>query len=106
MSEHSRPLSLRPPRLSSPSEATTGSDGTFNLPTLRGGIYKIIAVKQGFIPAIQTLVPTGAKHKLALKLETASSWHSNVEHQARRVGDVGASEGDRWLLIGRRSTRR
>ena len=51
------------------SQVWTGSDGSFNLPTLRGGIYKIIAVKQGFLPAIQTLVPTTAKHKLALKLE-------------------------------------
>lgn len=47
----------------------TGVDGKFNLPTLRGGIYKIIAVKQGFIPAIHTLVPTAATHKLALRLE-------------------------------------
>lgn len=47
----------------------TGRDGKFNLPALRGGIYKIIAVKQGFIPAILTLVPTAAVHKVALKLE-------------------------------------
>ena len=47
----------------------TGRDGTFSLPSLRGGIYKIIAVKQGFIPAILTLVPTAATHKIALKLE-------------------------------------
>lgn len=51
------------------SQTWTSADGKFNLPTLRGGIYKIIAVKQGFIPAIQTLVPTAATHKIALKLE-------------------------------------
>jgi hypothetical protein len=48
----------------------SGVDGKFNLPTLRGGIYRIIAVKQGFVPAILTLVPTAATHKVALKLET------------------------------------
>jgi len=63
------------------SQAWTGSDGTFNLPTLRGGIYKIIAVKQGFIPAIQTLVPTGAKHKLALKLENEGKGKKNSANQ-------------------------
>lgn len=47
----------------------TGIDGKFNLPTLRGGIYKIIAVKQGFLPAMLTLVPTAPTHKVALKLE-------------------------------------
>ena len=47
----------------------SGSDGKFSLPSLRGGIYKIIAVKQGFIPAIHTLVPTAATHKVALRLE-------------------------------------
>lgn len=54
----------------------TGSDGTFSLPALQAGIYKIIAVKQGFVPAIATLVPTAAKHRIALKLES--------EKQARR----------------------
>lgn len=63
------------------SQAWTASDGTFNLPTLRGGIYKIIAVKQGFIPAIQTLVPTGAKHKLALKLENEGKQRKSSANQ-------------------------
>ncbi|MEO8381062.1 MAG: carboxypeptidase-like regulatory domain-containing protein [Acidobacteriota bacterium] len=48
----------------------TGSDGAFNLPTLRRGIYKIIAVKQGFVPAITTVVPTRTSHRLALRLDT------------------------------------
>ncbi|HYR29251.1 MAG TPA: carboxypeptidase-like regulatory domain-containing protein [Thermoanaerobaculia bacterium] len=47
----------------------TGLDGKFNLPTLRGGIYKIIAVKNGFVPAIHTLVPTAGTHTVALRLE-------------------------------------
>lgn len=48
----------------------TGSDGAFNLPALRRGIYKIIAVKQGFVPAITTVVPTRTSHRVALKLDT------------------------------------
>ncbi|HEX8171399.1 MAG TPA: carboxypeptidase-like regulatory domain-containing protein [Thermoanaerobaculia bacterium] len=48
----------------------TGTDGAFLMPTLRAGMYKIIAVKQGFVPAIATVVPTRATHRVALKLET------------------------------------
>lgn len=51
-------------------EVRTHPDGTFSLPALRGGIYKIIAVKQGFLPTIATLVPTRANHKVTLRLET------------------------------------
>lgn len=54
----------------------TAVDGTFTLPTLRTGVYKIIAVKAGFAPLITTLVPTKPNHRLALHLET--------EKQARR----------------------
>lgn len=48
----------------------TGTDGSFSIPQLRGGIYKIIAVKQGFLPAITTIVPTRNSHRVALKLDT------------------------------------
>lgn len=57
-------------------QAWTSSDGTFSIPSLRAGIYKIIAVKQGFLPAITTIVPTRANQKVALRLET--------EQQAKR----------------------
>lgn len=50
-------------------QAWTGSDGSFSLPTLRAGIYKIIAVKQGFVPAITTIAPTRPSHRLALRLD-------------------------------------
>lgn len=59
----------------------TGSDGKFNLPTLRGGIYKIIAVKQGFVPAIHTLVPTATINKLALRLENEGKAKKNGANQ-------------------------
>ena len=47
----------------------TSIDGSFNLPGLRSGIYKIIAVKQGFIPAITTIIPTRTTHRIALRLD-------------------------------------
>jgi hypothetical protein len=46
----------------------TTSDGRFDLPALRRGIYKIIAVKQGFVPAITTVIPTRSSHRVALRL--------------------------------------
>ena len=57
-------------------QAWTNSDGSFTLPSLRAGVYKIIAVKAGFAPLVTTLVPTKPNHRLALKLQT--------EKQARR----------------------
>jgi len=48
----------------------TAGDGTFTLPALRNGVYKIIAVKAGFAPLITTLIPTKPSHRLALRLET------------------------------------
>lgn len=51
-------------------QAWTGADGSFTLPTLKAGIYKIIAVKQGFVPAITTVVPTKPNHRLALRLDS------------------------------------
>ncbi len=48
----------------------TKTDGTFVLPALRAGIYKIIAVKQGFIPAIATVLPTRSSHNVTLRLDS------------------------------------
>jgi len=45
-------------------------DGSFSLPPLPSGIYKIIAVKPGFMPATTTLVPTKADQKVRLRLES------------------------------------
>jgi hypothetical protein len=47
----------------------SAADGSFSMPALRNGIYRIIAVKQGFLPAIATILPTSPKHRVALKLE-------------------------------------
>ena len=46
----------------------SSADGTFSLPSLQAGIYKIIAVKNGFAPAIATIMPTGKAHKVTLRL--------------------------------------
>jgi hypothetical protein len=62
-------------------QAWTNPDGTFSLPTLRTGIYKIIAVKQGFAPTITTIAPTRSTHRLALKLDTEKRAKNNDLNQ-------------------------
>jgi hypothetical protein len=47
----------------------TAIDGSFNLPGLRAGVYKIIAVKQGFVPATTMLVPTRVENRVTIKLQ-------------------------------------
>jgi hypothetical protein len=47
----------------------TGNDGSFALPPLPTGIYKLIAVKQGFAPAIATVLPTKPNHTVKLSLD-------------------------------------
>jgi hypothetical protein len=47
----------------------TASNGTFSLPKLPTAIYKVIAVKQGFAPAIATVLPTSATHNVRLSLD-------------------------------------
>ncbi|HEX7419419.1 MAG TPA: carboxypeptidase-like regulatory domain-containing protein [Thermoanaerobaculia bacterium] len=48
----------------------TSNDGKFSLPPLESGIYKIIAVKTGFEPAIATIMPTKTDHRVTLRLQT------------------------------------
>jgi hypothetical protein len=48
----------------------TATDGSFSLPPLTAGIYKVIAVKAGFAPAIATIMPTKADHRVKLRLES------------------------------------
>src|ERR1039457_3893878 len=47
----------------------SGSDGSFVLPLLPAGVYRIIAMKYGFTPAVETIVPTKKDHRVKLKLE-------------------------------------
>lgn len=48
----------------------TTAEGNFSLPGLRSGIYKVIAVKSGFAPAITTIVPNRTDHRIALRLDS------------------------------------
>jgi hypothetical protein len=50
-------------------ETYSSNDGMFSLPPLRSGVYRVIAVKQGFVPAIATVVPTHKDQRLTLKLD-------------------------------------
>lgn len=47
----------------------SSTDGTFTLPSLPTGIYKIIAVKQGFAPAVATVVPTRPYQRVKLSMQ-------------------------------------
>lgn len=51
-------------------ETYTAVDGSFSLTSLRSGIYKLIAVKQGFAPAITTIVRTNKPQRVSLRLES------------------------------------
>ena len=48
----------------------TTVDGSYSLPPLRTGIYKIIAVKYGFAPASATIVPHQPSQRVNLKMQT------------------------------------
>jgi hypothetical protein len=63
------------------SQTFTSTDGTFNLPTLPAGIYKIIAVKYGFAPAMAMLVPTKSEHRIKLRLEAEGKTKRNVSQE-------------------------
>ena len=58
-------------------ETFSGNDGAFALPQLPSGVYKIIAMKYGFSPAIETVVPTKKDHRLKLRLETEKQSRSS-----------------------------
>jgi len=55
----------------STAQATSDVRGAFQLPPLPSGVYRVIAFKQGFAPAIATVMPTERLHTLALRLQEA-----------------------------------
>lgn len=59
----------------------TAADGSFSLPSLRSGIYRVIAVKQGFTPAIATILPTRSSHRVALKLQAEKSRRADLSQE-------------------------
>ncbi|HUP48991.1 MAG TPA: carboxypeptidase-like regulatory domain-containing protein [Thermoanaerobaculia bacterium] len=46
----------------------TAADGSFLLPPIQAGVYRIIAVKYGFAPASATVVPGQASHRVNLRM--------------------------------------
>lgn len=50
-------------------ETFSAGDGTFTLPPLPAGVYKIIAIKHGFMPASTMIIPTKKDHRVALRLD-------------------------------------
>jgi len=56
-------------------------DGTFRLPPLRAGVYRIIAVKQGFAPAIATLLPNARTHTVVFKMQTEKAADSRARDE-------------------------
>lgn len=50
-------------------QTRTNGSGFFELLELPAGVYRVIAVKQGFVPAVTTVVPSGASARVNLKLK-------------------------------------
>lgn len=48
-------------------------DGSFRLPPMQAGVYRIIAVKRGFAPAIATVMPKAPQHALTFKLQNEAA---------------------------------
>lgn len=59
----------------------SGTDGTFALPLLPAAVYRIIAVKQGFVPTMTMIVPTRKDYRLALKLENQKKGKTDVNQE-------------------------
>ena len=51
----------------------TGADGSFQLPSLPAGVYKIIALKHGLLPTTATLVPTQKDHRVNLRMKSENA---------------------------------
>lgn len=47
----------------------TSADGSFAMPLLRSGVYKIIAVKYGFAPASTMVLPGSKDRRVALRMQ-------------------------------------
>ncbi len=64
------------------SQTFTSVDGSFTLPALRSGVYKIIAVKYGFVPAMAVVVPGVKDHRIALRLQNekraGKNWNQEI----------------------------
>jgi hypothetical protein len=57
------------------------AEGTYKLPQLQSGIYKIIAVKQGFAPAIATILPALGLQRVNLSLTTEKAGKKSANQE-------------------------
>ena len=63
----------------------TSDDGTYRLPDLPRGIYRILAVKRGFAPAMVTIVPNRAEHAINFNLRTEESLDETEREEIWRI---------------------
>ena len=63
------------------SQTFTGSDGSFTLPLLPAGVYKVIAMKYGFAPASATVLPSRKDQRLALRLQSEKRAGKDANHE-------------------------
>lgn len=57
------------------------TDGAFSLPSLPAAVYRLIAVKQGFAPALAVVVPTHSKINVRLRLEQQGKVRDDVTQE-------------------------
>ena len=69
-------------------ETFSGNDGAFSLPKLPAAVYRIIAVKQGFVPTITMVIPTKPEIKVAMRLENE---RRRARARIRRSGEIRGS---------------
>ena len=62
-------------------ETFTRFDGAFALPLLPAAVYRLIAVKQGFAPAMAVVVPTQSKIKVALRLGQGKKARNDITQE-------------------------
>ncbi len=65
------------------------NDGAFSMPLLPAAVYRLIAVKQGFAPAMAVVVPTHSKIKVRLRLEPGTK--VGDEDVAQEIWEIRAS---------------
>jgi len=63
------------------SQTMTAVDGTFNLPSLPAAVYRIIAVKSGFAPAMAMIMPTKEKQRISLALKNEKTANRDANQQ-------------------------
>jgi hypothetical protein len=59
----------------------SGTNGAFSLPTLPAAVYRIIAVKAGFLPTMTMIVPTRKEIHVALRLENEKRAGKSVNQE-------------------------